>query len=153
MIQNTNKHAGKGGFTLLELLLVLVIVGILASLGMSTFIRAQRNAQLQEATVQFAADLQRARSAAQRHNQNARVALGEEPAAYTLALGGETSERRLPHDAQVRVERGSARVTYTAPYGEVGALNKRFVITSGRTERVRYVKVIGVTGKVIISDS
>ena len=140
----------QGGFTLLELLFVLVIVGILASLGFSTFLRAQRNAQLGEATVQFATDLQRARSAAQRHNQNASVALGE--TSYTLTLDDETSERRLPHGAQVRIERGSANVTYTAPYGEVGALNKRFVITSRRTERVRYVKVIGVTGKVIISD-
>ncbi len=140
------------GFTLLELLFVLVILGVLASLGFSTLMEARGRAQLEEATVQFAADVQRARSTAQRHNRSASIALGEELGRYTLTLNDVTHERRLPHDAQVSVEHGSGSVTYSAPFGEVNALSRRFTIASARTERVRYVKVIGVTGKVIISD-
>ena len=139
------------GFTLLELLLVLTIVGILASLGLSTFVNAQRAAQLQEATVQFATDLQRARSAAQRYNQNASIKLGDTPSTYTLSVDGVETVKQLPHGARVEAEGSSRTVSYSAPYGEVNAISKRFVITS-RTPDVRYVKVIGVTGKVIIGD-
>ena len=141
------------GVTLTELLIVLAIIGILASLGAGPYLEAQRRAQLQEATVQFAADLRRARGAAQRYSQNASVALSGDVSSYVLTLNGVATTRRLPHDAQVEVERGSGAVSYTAPYGEVsGALNRRFVISSTRTDEVRYVKVIGVTGKVIVSD-
>ena len=149
----TNAATNTEGFTLVELLLVLVIVGILVSLGSGPYLEAQRRAHLREAAVQFAADLQRARGAAQRHSQDASVTLDADASSYTLTLGGVVAARRLPHGARVEVERGSGVVSYTAPYGEVNsALNKRFVISSARTDAVRYVKVIGVTGKVIVSD-
>ena len=140
------------GFTLLELLLVLAIIGILAALGFSNFMSAQREAQLQEATAQFATDLQRARSTAQRYNQNASVRLGNIPSTYTLSVNGVDTVRQLPHGARVVAEGSVAVVSYTAPYGEINATSRRFVISSTRTPDVRYIKVIGVTGKVLISD-
>ena len=144
----------KQGFTLLELLLVLVVVGILAALGFSTFIGAQRNAQLQEAVTQFATDLQRARSAAQRDNQNAGVALlTEDPSSYTLTIDGKTTVRKMPHGTQVQMvgQRGDS-VTYRAPYGEIGIGDTSFAVSSARVDKVRRVRVIGVTGKVVLSD-
>ena len=140
------------GFTLIELLIALAIVGILAALGFSNFVSATRNAQLQEATAQFAADLQRARSTAQRYNQDASLTVNG-GSDYTLVLDGRVTARQLPRGTEVDVEIGGNNVTYSAPYGEIrGAVNRRFVITSAHTGKERVVKVIGVTGKVIVSD-
>lgn len=138
----------KKGFTLLELLIALAVVGILATLGFSSFLGAQRRAQLSEATAQFASDLQRARSEAQRHNRNASLALNDD-SSYILTLDGNATIRTLPHGAQVEVVSGADTVTYNAPYGEVDAPDRRFAISSARIDEVRYVRIIGVTGKVI----
>ena len=140
------------GFTLLELLIVMVVVGILAALGLSGYLNAQRNAQLSEASTQFATDLQRARSEAQRYNRDASLALNADGSSYTLTLDGQETTRQLPHDAQVEITAGRPTVTYSAPYGEVDAPDRRFVISTARTPNVRSVRVIGVTGKVITSD-
>ena len=138
----------KQGFTLIELLIALAVIGILATLGFSSLINAQRNAQLNEATAQFATDLQRARSEAQRYNRNASLTLSGD-SSYILTLNGNATTRTLPHGAQVEVVSGADTVTYNAPYGEVDAPDRRFAISSPRVDEVRHVRVIGVTGKVI----
>lgn len=140
----------KEGFTLLELLIVLAVVGVLAALGLSSFVNAQRNAQLSEAAAQFATDLQRARSTAQRYNQDASLVLVlDDPSSYILTLDGPPTTRRLPHGAQVQLVRGNSNITYSAPYGEVDAADRSFAVSSPRTDKVRAVRIIGVTGKVI----
>ena len=137
------------GFTLIELLIALAIVGILAALGFSNFVSATRNAQLQEATAQFAADLQRARSTAQRYNQDASLTVNG-GSDYTLVLDGNATTRQLPGGAEVRMVKGRQRVTYNAPYGEIDATNNLYAVTSAHTDDERFVAVIGITGKVII---
>ena len=140
------------GFTLIELLIVLVVVGILASLGFSNFLNAQRGAQLREASAQFTADLQRARSAAQRYNQDAGLVLDKDKGAssYTLTIDGNATVRQLPHGAEVSMVGNNGNgVTYNAPYGEVNVGDTSFTLSSERTQEVRTVRVIGVTGKVI----
>ena len=124
------------GFSLLELLLVLAVVGILAALGFSSLINAQRRAQLQEAQTLVVAELQRARSSAQRENTSQTVAWTAD------AVNG----RRFGSGITLVTEPGS--VTYSAPYGEVereGGLVLELVDAQGRSAEVA---VIGVTGKV-----
>jgi prepilin-type N-terminal cleavage/methylation domain-containing protein len=141
------------GLSLLELLLVLALAGILASVGSVSLLRASREARVREGVAQLVADLQRARSTAQRQNQNATVALTAGAASYTVTVGGVSQVRRLPEGIVIRALDGiSGGVTYTAPFGELAGAT-RGIITVGFAEPIaippRTIRIIGVTGKVI----
>lgn len=58
------------GFTLIESLIVVAIVGILLAIGIPSFIAAQNNARLNQATEMVVASLQQAQRAAIRQNQS-----------------------------------------------------------------------------------
>ena len=137
----------KQGFTLIELLIALAVIGILATLGFSSLINAQRNAQLNEATAQFATDLQRARSEAQRYNRNASLTLSGD-SSYILTLNGNATTRTLPHGAQVEVgedvggvargEGGDEAVGGAARrLAAVGVLHRRLRLRGARVVRRR----------------
>jgi Tfp pilus assembly protein FimT len=137
----------KEGFTLLELLIVCAFVGLLLSVGGVLWIGAIDRSRLAEASAQLAGDLQRARSAAQRYNQNAELEI-RTANSYTLVIGGQRSERRLPAGTQLRTT-STAPIRYHAPFGETSGTNVTLTVElqRGRT-RPRYVRVIGVTGRV-----
>jgi type II secretory pathway pseudopilin PulG len=59
----------ESGFTLLESLIILVIVGILLAIGIPSLIAAKNRAQLSQATDVVVASLQEAQSEAMRRNQ------------------------------------------------------------------------------------
>lgn len=58
----------KAGFTLLEILLVLAIIGILAGVGVPSYLRYTQRLTVQQSAQQLAADVNRARSQAKRSN-------------------------------------------------------------------------------------
>jgi prepilin-type N-terminal cleavage/methylation domain-containing protein len=58
------------GFTLLELLIILAIVGILMAMAIPSFIAAQQRTQLSQATDSVVASLQQAQREAIRRNQS-----------------------------------------------------------------------------------
>jgi prepilin-type N-terminal cleavage/methylation domain-containing protein len=63
------------GFTLVESLIVLAIIGILAGMGIPSFIAAQNRAQLNQATEMVVASLQQSQREAMRRNQSCSVTL------------------------------------------------------------------------------
>ncbi len=147
------------GFSLLELLLVVAIIGVLGAIATPTFRRSTDAARLNEAAAQIAADLQRVRSSAQRTNQNATFALTSgSPQRYTLTISGVSTTRTLPTNVQVATTPAPLTLTYFAPFGEreragTPAPTARLDLTlRNRTLPPRYVKVVGVTGKVYVSE-
>ena len=145
---------GAKGFSLLELLLVCAIIGILGAVATKTFTDATRRARVNEASAQLAADLQRARSSAQRYNQNSSLKIESTSAtSYTLTIGAQDPiTRTLPPNTQVTVKTAPLTLTYKAPFGEMDISNP---ILTVRTDgaKSRDVRVLGVTGKVYLRET
>lgn len=155
------------GFTLIEVLIVVLIIGIITAVLVAFSADSYRKTQLRDGASQMIADLNRARSQAQRSSTDSVVsivgAVGSPDNRYTTtwAVAGTTStttQKTLP--APIRVAPYSAAnsiktITYSAPYGEVGGSNAvsgiLWEISSLSTSTKLYVKAVGVTGKVILS--
>ena len=126
----------RSGFSLIELLLVLAVVGILATLGFTSLLSAQQRARLQEAQTLITSELERARSSAQRLNTSQTVAWTAEGINGKRFGNGITLTS--PPDSFV----------YTAPYGETTLEDGLELELEDGRGRVAKVAVIGVTGKV-----
>ena len=141
------------GFTLLELLLVTAIIGVMSAVGITGFRAASDRARVNEAAAQLAAALQRARSAAQRYNQEARFVTDTATATgYELVINGNTLERTLPPGARLSAD-NAMEIEYSAPFVEIGdAVPSRIKVDlANRSTKPLYIKVLGVTGKVVLS--
>lgn len=142
----------RGGFTLLELLLVCAIIGILGGVGILNLRNAIDRGRLSDGASQFAASLQRARSSAQRYDKSSVLKLSANPATtYTLSTNGETAMTyTLPAGVQITPSSAAAmNLTYSAPFGEINvASNAKYTIGLVGKSAVTYVKILGVTGKV-----
>ena len=147
------------GFTLLEVLMVIAIVGILASALYAMSINYLSKSQLREGAVQLLTDLRQARSQAQRSSLGSVVALiAPYPSQqYTTLWGGSALSvtHLLPSSVMVApYTSATARsVNYAAPYGEVGGAGVVWEVSSARTSERLYIKTVGVTGKVMLSAS
>ncbi|WP_457636966.1 prepilin-type N-terminal cleavage/methylation domain-containing protein [Oceanithermus sp.] len=140
------------GFSLLELLIVLVIIGLIAGVGYASLRGMMERSRLDVATAQVANGLLRARSYAQTKN----VAAGWKKlsdTSYQLDLGGEVKQYRLPGGIRFSGLPNGTEVVYSAPYGEVsvngsavGAL--KITLTNNKSLSAE-IHVVGVTGKVI----
>ncbi|GGS35109.1 pilus assembly FimT family protein [Deinococcus knuensis] len=151
------------GFTLLEILIVMAIIGILAAIGYSSYLKTTRSNQVAEGARIFAGDLIALRDAAQKTSVDTRITWTAAPdqaiGNYTMTRSG-TATARTPANTVVitcvAATGGacSARtITYAAPYAETSA-GAVFKISSAYDSSVRplFVKVGNVTGKVMFSD-
>lgn len=143
-------HARKNGFTLLEILVVIAIIGILAGIAAPAIVGNIRRANLAEAAATVYAELYRARSTAQRKSVDQPVSW----TATSLSAGAGRSVD-LPNGARI-VTPSATGYTYTAPYGEftdpssstgAGGLRLELVDASGQYHTA--VDAVGVTGKVL----
>lgn len=163
--RSPNKHAG---FTLLEMLLIIAVIGIIGVFAVRFFALEASRSQVRALQQQIAADLQDARSKAQRFSTVRAVRFVS--ATQYQVLNGATntvlSTRNVPAGLRILVRTssvaaptvpsGTDEYRYFPPFGtvagnpialEVGrATGSPTVLTNSM-----FIKVIGVTGKVISS--
>jgi len=145
----------RSGFTLLEILVVLAVVGVLLGLATPSYLRWRANSITNEAALQFASDIERTRTEAKRRNTRMRIELASGTAAkgylrIDLTSGARTSIS-LPRG--VRLERlgESMGATFFPPYGTTDAPLRSFAVRWHNDAAItRTIRVVGVTGKVIV---
>lgn len=99
------------GFTLIELMIGIVIVGILVSLAMPSFLEVLRNAEIRNAAESVANGLQRARAEGVARNANVEFVLGT-ATSWTVDYAIKPVPSDPPIDSRVSTE-GSTNVTRT----------------------------------------
>jgi prepilin-type N-terminal cleavage/methylation domain-containing protein len=166
------------GFTLIEMLIVIALMGILGAGALSIFARESRRAQVQSVRSQLVLDLQYARSNAQRYNCNWTVTfvsvtqytvIGPTLGGTTIACGTTTTTTRdIPTSVGVQLRWKTAststeptgqQVIYRAPFGTLLPTNNSVIeigLATSNTAPVTnpaYLKIIGITGKVVASEA
>ena len=145
------------GFTLLEILIVLVIIGILSGIFGWNLIRNIRTAELREAANQVATDLRRSRSQAQRSSSDIVLILPNSSGDTKYKV--DAVWKNLPNGVRLfcKTTCGSGsttNVTYQAPYGELGAgaTGSAYTLKSPMDSVSDLeIRIVGVTGKVILT--
>ncbi len=84
----------RSGYTLLEIIIVVVVAGLIAMLGLPQFGETVRRLEMDGAAQQLASDLRRARIDAMRRNASVYVAK-KDSATYEIQYVG---DRKLPSD-------------------------------------------------------
>ncbi len=148
-----HRHAG---FTLLELLMAIAVIGILAGIFGMSLIRSIRTAELREAANQVAIDFQRARSQAQRNSKDVVILVPRGTAGSTYTVGSQTVTLANRVTLLCKTNCGSSgatvATTYQSPYGELGATGSVFIVQSPVSGiPALEIRIVGVTGKVILT--
>lgn len=146
-------HRARAGFTLLELLLVIAILGIVFGIFSWFLLRSLRQTELREAAAQLIADLRRSRSNAQQSGRVSTLELGPLKTAYSVKIGSGTPRNfSLPHRVTVEAQVGGSRVVNQPPFGTLDDTGLVWKLQSPAYSDMRlYVKVVGITGKVMLS--
>ena len=139
---------GERGFTLLETLMVLSIIGLLATLALNTHAYAARRAAIRADLATLGAALEIARSNSIRYNVTQRVNFTGK-AITTTAISRPDQTVLLE---TCSVQGGLPELRWNAPLAEfstaINATPGGVEINLSCPEETRTVKVIGVTGKV-----
>ena len=143
------------GFTLLELLLVIAILGIVFGIFSWFLLRNLRQTELREAAAQLIADLRRSRSSAQLSGQVSRLELSPLKTSYSVRVGsGAPKTVDLPHRVTVEAEVGGLQVVNQPPFGTLDDTGLVWKVQSpSYSDMHLYVKVVGITGRVMLSGS
>lgn len=153
------------GFTLLEMLLVLAILGILFAVSFTALTQQARQNLVRQAAIQLQSDLEQLRSSAIRYNNSFRMRwVNTNRAGYSVdvpdpnASGAVIPQNRLlPDGVEIDVPPPTpptnSVVSYTPPLAVVSAVDRvfRVRIANSTSANPLFVKIFGVTGRVAIS--
>ncbi|NTY01699.1 Tfp pilus assembly protein FimT/FimU [Deinococcus sp. JMULE3] len=138
------------GFTLLELLLVIAILGIIAGIFGWSLLGSLRATQLRDAAAQLGADLRAARSATLKSGQSTTVTTTPSSGSYTVTRGADTRTLTLPGSVQVSAQTAPS-VQYRAPGGTTDGAGVIWTLRHPGNGKLMQVRIIGLTGKVILN--
>ncbi len=144
------RHYSKG-FTLLELLAVLVVVGILLGLVMGSMVPQLRRSALAEAQTDLSVQLEKARSAAWRSGKSQTLSWTETSFTATSS-NGSAATVVITNGARIVTPQPANAPVYLAPFADFqtvggGGLRLELVDSSGSYHTT--VDAAGVTGKVM----
>lgn len=143
------------GFSLVELLTILAVVGILSGIAFSAAQRAMQRQQVAEAASQVMQDIERLRSSAIKTSQDATLTLNpSNKNEYTLTYWNNGTNKitqtvKVANGATLDME-GATALAYTAPYGELAAPNRTVTVLpqNGNQNMKNIFYIVGVTGQV-----
>ena len=146
------------GFSIIEMIIALTIMGIIAAIGSVSLLGARKNSSVREGVATVAAALRQARSETQRYNADTIFAIGSGGTSYTLTRSGTTRTFNLPTSTYLETAISTIpTVTYKAPYGEVAQTGAAFcvslvaVCTNSNAFGYKVnLGVVGLSGKVVI---
>jgi prepilin-type N-terminal cleavage/methylation domain-containing protein len=151
----------RSGFTLLEGLVVLAVLGVLLALATPSYLRWRAHTVTNEAALQFARDIERTRTEAKRLNTRMRIELASDNGYRRINVAsGATTSISLPPGVRLEPgdtldsqghQRSTWYIVFVPPYGTTDASPASFRVSwSNDTSIERTVRVVGVTGKVIV---
>jgi type IV pilus assembly protein PilA len=167
------RHAG---FTLLELLIVIALIGVLAAVGFNSLARFRASQHLRESQLQFSQTVERARALSRRYSLFVRVTVTPpspatpsapykyEMAAYSLnrnyATGVDTYTKQadpapvevtLPEDLRISNITSTTSLVLMGPFGRLNSAPRHSYCFQRRNDNnyLARVDVLGVTGKVV----
>jgi prepilin-type N-terminal cleavage/methylation domain-containing protein len=142
------------GFSLIELLVVMAIVGILSAVLFVSSARSVRQQQLREAGTQLLADVNRARTQATQSSTATSVTLTSTAASspkatyVTVWSPGGSVTQTLPNNVVVApVATYTNTITYTAPYAESSVPSGVVWVLRNALGETLHIKLLGTTGK------
>ena len=147
---------GRGGFSLLELLVVTAMISMICAMGLLRLGDSLAAAELSAAALELAADLRWMQQASVNSPVGAggpfySLAFNQATGAGYVVKAGLNVYKRGAFPDSVRLANMPAAVSFSAAGSPTHA--QTIALKSLRTNRVRYVIIAAVTGRVRLSDS
>jgi type IV pilus assembly protein PilA len=144
----------RSGFTLIEILIVIAVLGIILAIGISTYLRESRVSLVRQAAVQLQVGIENLRSRTIRFNRDATFTrISATQVQYAIPTSNTASPltvETLQPGVTIALESGTDTFTYSAPLSTIDATPNVYRVEVNGVLPL-YVKIIGVTGKVIVS--
>lgn len=143
----------QAGFTLLELLMVIAVLGLVGGMFTYTMMRSLKRGELRDAAYQMVTDLRRTRANAQKTGLASTLTLSAGQTTYTTqTVGSAPVNYTLPHAVKAVAARGGLSVRYQPPFGTIDTTGNIWALQNAMGMTL-YVKVVGLTGKVMLSET
>lgn len=144
----------QAGFSLVELLLVIAVLGILMGLGIVNYTRSVRAAEVRDAAALITTQLRQARAQAQKDSVNMRMSWNTDGQYAVGPTSAMPAMQSLPKGVTLRCKTSctGSSVGFTAPYGELSSgIGTVFEVVSPHGGiRAYEVRLVGVTGKAMM---
>ncbi|WP_291426073.1 prepilin-type N-terminal cleavage/methylation domain-containing protein [Deinococcus sp.] len=142
------------GFTIVELLVVISIIGIMVLVFTLNLLSSYRGVQLRDAATQIASDLKKARSNSQKISTQISITMPGTNGGATYTVGSSpavTLANGIMIYCKTNCNPSSGTFAYQAPYGVIMPVGSVFTIRSpyGNVAPLE-LRLSGVTGKPII---